>query len=133
MPDLAPPPKSSATDGPSFGNTPVTGATANRGFEAAALQKVGLIVGELARVLADVGATTEIGKTIASVLPKLSKLVPSGATSPAGARNQLQEMMTKNQQRNAQFQQFRQNSQKPPAASPSMPQMPAGAAPPGAA
>jgi hypothetical protein len=125
----APPSPQGSSDGPSFGNTPVTSATPNRGFEAAALQKVGLLAHEMSRLLTDVGPTSEVGRVLAKILPQLLKLVPPGSVSPAGEKNQLQQMMLGSQQRNQQMaalkqQLAQQGMPKPPQGKPGMPGMP---------
>lgn len=80
------------------------GATPNKGFEAAGLQKLGVLVKEMESLLPMLGATSEPGKAVLEALGKLAKHVPTGAVSPASSRNVMQEMMMKSQQ-NGQMQQ----------------------------
>jgi len=74
------------------------GATPNKGFEAAGLQKLGVIVKELESLVPMVGATSEVGKAVLDSLSKLAKHIPTGAVSPASQRNVMQDMMMKAQQ-----------------------------------
>ena len=80
------------------------GATPNKGFEAAGVQKLGVIVKELESLVPMVGATSEVGKAVLDALGKLAKHIPTGAVSPASQRNVMQDMMMKAQQ-NGQMQQ----------------------------
>lgn len=95
-----------------MGSTPASMPTPNKGFEAAALQQVGVVVNSLVRIMASVGANTEVGKAIMKVLPTLSKLVPPGAVTPAGERQQLQKQQMDALQRNQGMQQYKQNAAK---------------------
>lgn len=107
MPETAPPPAKPSSDGAPFGSTPATSATPNKGFEAAALQQVGVVVNQLVKIMAGVGANTEVGKAIMKILPTLSKLVPAGAVTPAGERQQLQKQMMEALQRNQGMQAYK--------------------------
>lgn len=92
--------------------------TANKGAEAAAMQKLAMGVKLIGDAFAAAGATSELGQKILEVLPKLSKMVPMGASTPASERNTMQDMAMKNAQENNMMQRFRQQAmaggQKPP-------------------
>lgn len=89
---------------PPFGQSPVTGPTPNKGFEAAALKRVGLVVKQLTETLQLAGATSEVGKDILKAINMLVKHVPSGAVTPADERAGLERMQMQNTQ-NSQMQQ----------------------------
>lgn len=91
-----------------MGVSPATGPTPNRGYEAAGLQKLGIVLKLLTDTLPLVGANSEMGQEILKILPRLSKMVPAGSTTPAGERNGLENMMLANQQNNQQMQMLRQ-------------------------
>lgn len=93
---------------PPFGVSPASSPTANRGHEAAALQRLGSIVNSLAELIPLAGATSDIGKVILDVLPKLNKLVPPGSVSPASAKANIDQMAMKNTQQNQQMQALKQ-------------------------
>jgi hypothetical protein len=97
------------TGQPPFGQSSATGPTANRGYEAAALQKLGPILKQLHEVVPLVGFSSEIGKAVMDAISKIAKLVPAGSVSPASESNQLQNALMRSQQQNAQMQ-----SLKPP-------------------
>lgn len=111
MPEQTPPAK--APNEAPFGASPVSGPSPNRGFEAAALQRVGVILKQLTEVLPLVGATSELGKDIMSVMTKLAKHVPAGSVSPAGEKAQLERSLMQNTQNNQQMQALKQQA-KPP-------------------
>lgn len=69
------------------------GATPNRGFQAAALQKLGVLVKEMESLIPMLGVATDEGKAVYDALGKLAKFVPSGSVTPASQRNVTQEMM----------------------------------------
>ena len=89
---------------PPFGQSPVTGPTPNKGFEAAALKRVGLVVKQLTDILSLAGATSDIGKDILKAINMLVKHVPSGAVTPADEKANLERMSMQNTQ-NSQMQQ----------------------------
>ena len=90
------------------------GATPNKGFEAAGIQKLGVIVKELESLVPMVGATSEVGKAVLDSLSKLAKHIPTGAVSPASQRNVIQEMMQKAQQNGSMQQQLDKQRAQPP-------------------
>lgn len=105
-----------------FGQTSAMAPTANKGAEAAAMQKLAMGVKLISDAFSAAGATSELGQKILEILPKLSKMVPMGASTPASERNTMQDMAMKQAQQNQQMQQFRQQqmaaqqggAQKPP-------------------
>ncbi len=90
------------------------GATPNKGFEAAGVQKLGVIVKELETLIPMVGATSEVGKAVLDALGKLAKHIPTGAVSPASQRNVMQDMMMKAQQNGQMQQQLDKQRAQPP-------------------
>lgn len=109
-----------------FGQTSAMAPTANKGAEAAAMQKLAMGVKLISDAFSAAGATSELGQKILEILPKLSKMVPMGASTPASERNTMQDMAMKQAQQNQQMQQFRQQqmqgaqggAQKPPMQAP---------------
>lgn len=87
------------------------GATPNKGYEAAGLQKLGVLVKEMESLIPMLGATTDAGKAVLEALGKLVKHVPTGSVSPASNRNVLQQMFTAAQQNGAMQKQLDQSRQ----------------------
>lgn len=96
-----------------MGVSSVTGPTPNKGYEAAAVQRLGSVVNQLAEMLPLVGPTSELGNIILDTIKKFSKHVPTGANNAASERSNLQRMMMQNEQQRAQAQQM-QRPQQPP-------------------
>jgi hypothetical protein len=134
MPDMAPNspvtgrPGGTGTAQPPMGVSQVTGPTPNRGYEAAGLQRLGMVVKTLTEALPLLGAGSDAGQAVLKALSSLSKFVPSGAVTPAAERNNLESMMMRNQQQNQQLQAARQGGGGGAGA---MPGMGGGGAPPG--
>lgn len=122
MPEMTPPGASQQPPGgagqPPMGTSPVTQGTPNRGYEAAGLQKLGLVVKQLGDLIPLLGPTSDAGVAVVDALRKLTKFVPSGSVTPAGERNQLQSQMEKNAQNNQQMQMLRQQQMQPGAGQP---------------
>lgn len=95
---------------PPFGQTPVTGPTPNKGFEAAALKRVGLVVKQLTETLQLAGATSDVGKDILKAINMLVKHVPSGAVTPADEKASLERMQMQNTQNGQMQQQMKQGA-----------------------
>ena len=93
-----------------FGSSPATGPTPNKGFEAAAAQRLGLVIKQLEELIPMAGATSEIGKACLDALNKLVKYVPPGSVNPAAAKNNIEQMAMKNAQNNQQMQAIKQQS-----------------------
>jgi hypothetical protein len=110
MPEMPPAPgqQGQQPQQPPFGANPASQATPNRGYEAAALQKLGVILKEMESLVPMFGATSEPGKDVISALSKLAKHIPTGAVSPASQKNVTQDMMLKNQQNAAMMQRLQQ-------------------------
>jgi hypothetical protein len=111
MPDAIPtaaPPQPAGGQAPPkqapFGSSPATGPTPNRGYEAAAAQKLGLVLKQLGELIPMAGATSELGMAIMDMIKKGSKFVPEGSVTPAAEKNQIDNMAMKNTQNNAQMQ-----------------------------
>lgn len=93
-----------------FGQSAATGPTQNKGFEAAAAQRLGLVVKQLEELIPLAGATSDIGKAALDALTKLVKFVPSGSVTPAAAKNNIDQMAQRNAQNNQQMQAIRAQS-----------------------
>ena len=72
------------------------------------MQKLGVIIQQLQDVLPLVGATSDIGQAVLDALKKFVKFVPAGSVTPAGQRNQLEQMAMKQGQNNQQMQMLKQ-------------------------
>jgi len=88
---------------PPFGSSPATGPTPNHGFEAAGLQRLGVVIKQLEEVLPQLGAASEAGQAVVKALGLLTKHVPPGSVSPAAQKNSLEQAMRKAQQQNQQM------------------------------
>jgi hypothetical protein len=136
MPDM-PPPAAGAPQGgapqpqqPPFGSSPATGPTPNKGYEAAAMQRVGVLVKQMTEILPTIGATSDLGQTLMKCMTMLAKHVPPGSTSNAAEKNSIEKMAIQNQQNGAMQQQMKQTGQpgaQPPPSMPQKPPMPAAA------
>lgn len=96
---------------PPFGSTPATGSTPNKGYEAAGLQKLGVLVKQMETMLPELGASSDAGKVVLECLNKLVKFVPAGSVTPAAQKNSIeaqQRMMAQNNQQMQAVQQMRQ-------------------------
>ncbi len=80
-----------------FGSSSATGPTPNQGYEAQALQQLGVAVKQLEALVPLVGASSELGQVVLKALPQLAKFSPPGAVTPAGERNVLEGAMMQNQ------------------------------------
>lgn len=87
-----------------FGSTPAVAPTANRGHEAAGLQKLGAALQNLTDALPLLGASSETGQALLDMIKKLAKFVPPGTMTPAANRNQLEATAQKQGQNNQQMQ-----------------------------
>ncbi len=54
------------------------------------------------------GAASDIGKACLEALNKLVKFVPAGSVSPAGEKNNIEQMAMRNAQQNQQMQALKQ-------------------------
>lgn len=91
-----------------FGVSPATGPTPNKGYEAAGLQKLGIVVKLLMDIAQTAGVGSDVGKAALEATTKLAKFVPSGSVNPAGEKRGIEQMAMKNAQGNAQMQALKQ-------------------------
>jgi hypothetical protein len=91
-----------------MGSSPATGPTPNKGFEAAGLQRLGLIIKQLEQLVPQFGSASEPGKDVLKALNMLAKHVPSGASTPGAERTNIDRMSMQNTQNNHAMQQMRQ-------------------------
>ena len=101
---------------PPFGQTPATGATPNKGYEAAGLQELGVIVKQMEKILPQLGASSDPGKAVLECLNKLVKFVPAGSVTPAAQKNSIeaqQRAMAQNNQQAQAVQAMRQKQGQP--------------------
>ena len=101
-----------------FGGSSASQATPNAGYEAAALQRVGVIVKQVQDLMNMVGATSETGQQLLKALNVLVKMVPAGTVSPASEKNMLEQAQMRNTQNMAMQQQLKQAAMKPPGGAP---------------
>ena len=97
---------SQPTEAP-LGVSSATGPTPNKGYEAAAKQRLGVVIRQLEQMVPLAGATSEIGKDILKALNMLAKHIQPGEVTPAAERNTLESQMMQNQQNMAMQQQLR--------------------------
>lgn len=108
MPVPAPAAPGGQPPAPPFGSTPATGATPNKGYEAAGLQKLGGVIKQLEMLLPEVGASSDIGKDVLKALSSLTKWVPAGSTTPAAQKNNIEAQQRQMAQNNQQMQAIQQ-------------------------
>ena len=89
---------------PPFGQAAAPQPTPNRGYEAAGLQRLGLVIQQLQEILPQVGAGSDAGQAVLKALISLSKFVPPGSVSPAAENQQIQRMQQNQMQGNQQMQ-----------------------------
>lgn len=108
-----------------FGASSATGPTPNKGYEAAGVQKIGVLIKQMTDLLPMVGATSEVGQAVMKAIQSFTKFVQPGAVTPTAERNVLEQGMIKNAQQSAMLQQLRQMAAQqggpPQAGPPSMP------------
>lgn len=108
---------------PPSGASPATSPVPNKGYEAAGMARLALIVKQLESLIPLVGVGTEMGRDALKALSSLSKHVPPGSVSPGLQHSELQRASMQNRQ-NAQMM-MQRNAQ---AAQGAPPQPPAAAA-----
>ncbi len=121
MPETPPAAQSQQSQAP-FGASQATGPTPNKGFEAAAAQRLGLIIKQLEEIVSTAGAASDIGKDALKMLNIAVKHVPAGAVTPAAAKNNIDQMAMKNTQNMQQMAQMKQQGAQ--GAAPGAAQMP---------
>jgi lysophospholipase L1-like esterase len=89
---------------PPFGQAAAAQPTPNRGYEAAGLQRLGLVVQQLQELLPQLGSGSDAGQAVLKALTGLSKFVPPGSVTPAAQKQQLERMAQAQQQGNQQMQ-----------------------------
>lgn len=93
-----------------FGASPATQPTANKGYEMAGLQRLGLVVKGLEQLIPLLGSSSEAGRDVVSCLQKLVKHVPAGSVTPAAEKNQIEQMAMRNAQNSQQAGAMRQQA-----------------------
>ncbi len=104
MPTPAPAAPGGQPQQPPFGASQATAATPNKGYEAAGLQKLGVVVKQLEALLPEVGASSDVGKAVLDSLNKLVKFVPAGSVTPAAQKNSIEQQQRQMAQNNQQMQ-----------------------------
>jgi hypothetical protein len=112
MPTPAPAAPGAQPAQPPFGSTPATGSTPNKGYEAAGLQKLGVLVKQMETMLPELGASSDAGKAVLDCLNKLVKFVPSGSVTPAAQKNSIESQQRQMAQNNQQMQALQAMRQK---------------------
>lgn len=92
---------------PPFGSSSATGPTPNQGYEAAGMQRLGVIVKGMGELIPLLGASSDAGQAVLKALTSLAKFVPPGAVTPAAERNINEQQMFKNVQQAQMLQQLR--------------------------
>ena len=96
-----------------FGTSPATQPVPNRGYEAAAASRLGLVVQMLDDLLKLAGSSSDIGRAVLDALRILVKHVPPGSVTPAASQANTQRLALQNQQQNQQMQALRQQMAQP--------------------
>ena len=87
-----------------MGVSPVSGPTPNKGYEAAGLQQLGVIMKDLEKVIPMLGASSDAGAAALKALTAIAKFVPAGSVSPASQTNMYEQARMKSIQQNQQMQ-----------------------------
>jgi hypothetical protein len=96
-----------------MGSSPATGPTPNKGYEAAGLQRLGLVIKQLEALVPMLGSGSEPGAAVLKALNSLAKFVPSGSVTPGAERTNIDRMAMQNAQNNRAMQQMRQGGGQP--------------------
>ena len=107
MPEQTPAVSGPAQQAP-FGSSPATGPTPNRGYEAAAVQRLGVALKQIEQILPLAGSGSPLGKDLLKAINILAKHVPEGAVTPAAEQQSVQRMAQQNQQNQMMQQRMRQ-------------------------
>lgn len=97
MPETSPTASGPTQQAP-FGSSPVSGPTPNRGYEAAATQRLGVAIKQLEQLIVLAGSTSEMGKDVMKAINMLSKHVPTGSVTPAAEKQAIERMQMQNTQ-----------------------------------
>ena len=108
MPQPSPAANPTQPQQPPFGQSAAAQPTPNRGYEAAGLQRLGLVIQQLQEILPQLGANSDPGQAVLKALSGLAKFVPPGSVTPAAQRQQLERMSQAQQQGNQQMQALQQ-------------------------
>lgn len=108
MPETTPAVAPQQPQQPPFGVSAATGPTPNKGYEAAAAQRLGIVIKQLEELVPMAGATSDIGKAVLKALDSLVKFVPAGSVNPAAQKNNIEQLAMKNTQQNQQMQAIKQ-------------------------
>jgi hypothetical protein len=111
-----------------MGVSPASGPTPNKGYEAAGLQKIGMIVKQLEQLIPLLGASSDAGGAALKALNSLAKFVPAGSVTPAAEKNSAEQMMMQATKNNGQLQALKQGGQGGAPGGGAPPQMPTGMA-----
>ena len=111
MPIPAPAAPGGSPPQPPFGATQATGSTPNKGYEAAGLQKLGVVVKQLEAMLPELGASSEAGQAVLKALTSLTKFVPAGSVTPAAQKNSIEAQQRNMAQNNQQMMALKQRAQ----------------------
>jgi hypothetical protein len=103
---------------PPMGSSPAVTPGQNQGLMMAGMQKVGTALKMLTEALADYGATSEEGQTIAKIITMAGKLAKPGSVSASGEANQLQKAQFQNAQNGQMLQMLKQQQQPPQGGAP---------------
>lgn len=101
-----------------MGQSPVSGPTPNKGFEAAGLQRLGLAIKNLEQLVPLLGSSSPAGADVLKALSMLSKHVPAGSVTPAAEKTNIDRMAMQNSQNNQQMAALKQSQGAPGAAMP---------------
>lgn len=89
-----------------MGVSSATQPTPNKGYEAAAQQRMGLLLKMATEILPLAGATSESGKVLLDIIGKLSKVVQPGSNTQASERNAIDKMAMQNAQQSQMMKQM---------------------------
>lgn len=91
---------------PPLGASPASQATPNRGYEAAAAQRLGVLAKPLMEILQLSGVASDIGKTVLKMLDMIAKISPPGSVTPAAEKNNIEQMAMRNAQQQGMMKQM---------------------------
>jgi len=83
------------------------GPTPNKGFEAAGLQRLALVLKQLSELVPMLDATSEPGQAVLKMIQLGAKHIPPGAVNPASERGNIEQLAMRNAQQSQQAQQMR--------------------------
>lgn len=89
------------------GASPATGPVPNKGMEAAGLAKLSIVVRMLESIIPEIGAASEVGKSVLKSLTDLSKHLSNTNVAPGVEQSQMEKMMLEQRQQGPQIAQLR--------------------------